>query len=162
MSPVELRDQSYSEILADFTAGSREANPVAALPYARRGLHQLHNAALGGQCASLTPQQRDNLIGAHMGLLHNISDTLKEGGPLVALPAWCRGPVGIIIFWHDLQAIDPGLVPDVVSLGSSFLHLVADVELLHSMIARHQETPGLLAFIDQAINDHRNSQPLSH
>lgn len=162
MSPSELRDQSVAEIVEDFETAAAYFDPLLALPYARRGLHQLQSAALGGQCSGLEPTQRDSLIRAYMAMLKNIGPTVEGIRPYPAFGAWSRGPVGVILFWFDHQSIDPSLIGNVVSLGLSFAHLISDIEILQSTVERCRETPGLLAFIEQAMADHADAVPMSN
>jgi len=162
MSPTELRDQAYSVILGDFTAASRDVNAKAALPYVRTALGNLQSAAMDGHCAPITAQQRDNLIGAYMAALKNIASTIDDTHQSKAIHAWCRGPVGIILFWHDMQSVDPAVVADVVSLSSAFTNLVSSIEGLDEMLARHRETPGVMSFIERAVQEHRFTHPLSN
>lgn len=154
MTPIELRDQVFAEIVADFEAAGAAFDPVAGLPSARRGLHQLHNAALGGQCASLEPAQRDQLIRSYMVMLRNLGPTIEGNRPYPAFHAWARGPVGVILFWYSVQNFAPQVVADTVSLGASFLHLVADAEQFQAIVQRSNETPGLFSFIERAIAEH--------
>lgn len=162
MSPTELRDQAVAEIIEDFEIAAAAFDPLQGLPNARRGLHQMQSAALGGQCTSIEPAQRDDLIRSYMAMLKNIGPTIEGIRPYPAFQAWSRGPVGVILFWFDHQSVDPSLIGNVVSLGLSFAHLVSDVEILQSTVERCRETPGPFAFIERAMADHADAAPLSN